>query len=146
MNPKFTLLLATESWHDQPIFFHWANNEQKVVFGARNTIHVLDLATATALKIEPAGFGVNENARAVDVANDQIVYVGADGLYRVDMTGQTVQLLAAGKNFQHLQWTPTGEGVIFGSVDGLSIVDLTSRAPTLIPNTAGAQQSDDNKE
>lgn len=139
LNPKFRLLLATESWHDQPIFFHWANNEQKVVFGARNTIHVLDLAAATALKIEPAGFGVNENAWAVDVANDQIVYVGADGLYRVDTAGQTVQLLAAGQNFQHPQWTPAGDGVVFGSVDGLSLVDLNGSAPTLIPNTIGAQ-------
>ena len=139
LNPKFTLLLATESWHDQPIFFHWANNEQKIIFGARNTIHVLDLATATSLKIEPAGYGVNENARMVDVTNDQIVYVRADGLYRVDTTGQNGRLLVVGKNFQHPQRTPAGDGVVFGNVDGLSLVDLNGQAPTLIPNTAGAQ-------
>lgn len=140
LNPNFTLLLETDSWHDQPIGFQWAANEQKVVFGAKTTIHVLDLPTGGASKIEPAGFGLRDSGQMVDVANDQIVYFGADGIYTVDLQGQNPRRIVAGNDFHYPQWAPTGNAIVFGGPDHfLYVVDLLGNTATVIPNTAGAQ-------
>ena len=140
LNPNFTLLLETTSWHDQAIDFHWATNEQTVVFGAKTTIHVIDRLTGAATKIEPAGFGQRDSGRMVDVANERIVYVGGDGLYTVDLQGQNTRQIEPGNELHYPRWTPDGDAILFGGADHfLYLVDLKGNRPTVIPNTTGAQ-------
>jgi len=140
LNPNFTLLLETVSWHDQTIDFHWASNEQKVVFGAKTAIHVIDRSAGKVSKIEPPGFGQRDSGRMIDVANERIVYVGADGIYAVDLQGQNHRQLAPGNDLHYPRWTPTEDTIIFTGADHfLYLVDLFGNQPIVIPNTTGAQ-------
>lgn len=143
LNDAMILLENVDSWHDQPITFHWTASEDAVVFAAKQTIYVVDLATKDAVTIDPLGFGERASGRAVDLVNDQILYFANDGIYVVGLDGQNPRRVVEGTDLHYPQWTESGEEIVYrGTDDQLYIVRADGSNNRLIPNTNGVKQFD----
>ncbi len=141
LNEAFLVMEAVDSWHDQPIAFHWSANEAALIFAAKETIYVVDLATKVALTVTPPGFGTRASGRAVAVANDQILYVAADGLYVMGLDGQPGPRVVAGADLHYPQWTPDGQQIVYrGPDERLYRVNADGTNPRLIPQTERVTQ------
>lgn len=140
-NEHFIVLEQMTSWHDQPIEFHWANDQRGLVFAAKNTIHVRSLVDDQHAMIQPNGFGERETGRAIDVNNDRILYFAGDGLYIVGLDGLNPQRLIESDDLHYPQWGPDGERVVYrGTDDQLYVADATTGGSRPIPNTQAANQ------
>jgi hypothetical protein len=141
MNEAFVVMDAVESWHDQPIALHWSANEAALIFAAKETIYVVDLATKAALTVTPPGFGTRASGRAVAVANDKILYVATGGLYVMGLDGQPGQRVVAGADLHYPQWTPDGQQIVYrGPDDRLYLVNADGTNPRIIPQTERVTQ------
>jgi hypothetical protein len=142
-NEQLVVLDRVDSWHDQPVAFHWANDQRGIVFAAKTTIHVRSLVDDQHATIQPAGFGLRETGRAVDVYNDRILYFAGDGIYAVGLDGENARRIVEGDDLHYPQWGPNGERVIYrGTDDQLYMVNADGSNNHVIPNTASVRQFD----
>lgn len=132
---------AVDSWHDQPISFYWSTDSSKLVFGAKQTIYVVDMTTEDAVTITPPGFGEHFTNRTVDLFNDQILYVGSDGIYRMDLSGQNAQRIVAGTDLHFAKWGASGAQVFYRGVGNeLFVANADGTNNVVIPKSKGVQQ------
>lgn len=143
INEKFVVLDQVDSWHDQPITFHWANDRQSLIFAAGSTIHVRSLVDDQHATIQPTGFGARESGRSVDLHDDRILYFAGDGIYEVGLDGQNPRRIIEGDDLHYPQWGPNGERVIYRGTDNqLYMVNADGTDNQVIPNTASVLQFD----
>ncbi len=142
-NETFSVIESVDSWHDQPISFHWSDDEKALIFAAKQTIYVVDLATKAAVTITPPGFGDRASGRAVDVIHDQILYFAADGIYVVGLDGKDAHRVVDGIDLHFPQWTSNGQQIVYrGTDDRLFRVNADGSDNQAIPYTEGAKQFD----
>lgn len=142
-NEKFVVLEEMESWHDQPITFHWANDQRGIVFAAKSTIHVRSLVDEQHATIQPTGFGDRETGRAVDLFDDRILYFAADGIYEVGLDGLTPRRIIEGDDLHYPQWAPEGSRLVYrGTDDQLYLANDDGSDNHVIPNTTNVLQFD----
>lgn len=126
-NPLLTLLQKTNSWHDQPLLFHWSTDGQTLIFAAKQRIHLVNLTTQAKVIIEPPGFADNLANYAVDVNNDRILYGADGGIYVTGLTGGNGELVIIGTGLRMPQWSPDGSQIIYNDAAGqLHIFTLAS--------------------
>lgn len=142
-NEQFVVLDEMDSWHDQPITFHPANDRQSLIFAAGSTIHVRSLVDDQHVTIQPTGFGTRESGRSVDLYDDRILYFAGDGIYEVGLDGLTPRRIVEGDDLHYPQWGPNGEHIIYrGTDDQLYMVNADGTNNHVIPNTHSVLQFD----
>ena len=117
-NPRLTLLQETNSWHDQPMIFHWSTDGQTLIFAAKQRIHLINLTTQAKVTIEPPGFADNLANYGVDVNNDRILYGADGGIYVTGLTGGNGDLLVVGTDLRMPRWSPNGSQIIYNDAAG----------------------------
>lgn len=143
LNEQFVVIESVDAWHDQPIGLHWSDDQDKLIFAAKQTIYVIELATKAAVTITPAGFGDRASGRAVDVVHDRILYFAADGLYVVGLDGKDAVRVVDGSDLHFPRWTPDGQQIVYrGTDDRLYLVNADGSGNRVIPYSEGAKQFD----
>ncbi len=143
INETFAVIESVDSWHDQPIGFHWSDDERKLIFAAKQTIYVIDMGTKASVTITPTGFGDRASGRAVDVVHDQILYFANDGIYVVGLDGKDAHRVVDGIDLHFPQWTANGQQIVYrGTDDRLYLVNADGSDNRVIPHTDGVKQFD----
>ena len=117
-NPRLTLLQETNSWHDQPMIFHWSTDGQTLIFAAKQRIHLINLTTQAKVTIEPPGFADNLANYGVDVNNDRILYGADGGIYVTGLAGGNGELVVVGTTLRMPRWSPDGSQIIYNDAAG----------------------------
>ncbi|MCB0123268.1 MAG: hypothetical protein KDE58_13530 [Caldilineaceae bacterium] len=116
-NAALAVIEAVDSWHDQPVTFFWAANGEKLIFAAKQTIYVVDMASEDAVTIVPPGFGERFTGRSIDVSNDLILYFANDGLYTVHFDGTGTQRVVASNDLHFPRWIAAGQRILYRGTD-----------------------------
>lgn len=140
-NATMRVIESVDSWHDQPISFHWAANGQKLVFAAKETIYIVDMATEDAVTIAPPGFGTRFTGRTVDVHHDRILYFAQDGLYVVGLDGMNAQRIIDGDDLHFPCWMNAGTQILYrGTDDRIYAANADGTNNVVVPHSVGVIQ------
>lgn len=135
VNDDLVVVETVDSWHDQPLAFHWSTDGKFLAFAAKSTIYVVDMATKDALTLTPTGLGERFSGRAIDMVNDQILYFAHGGIYVTRLDGSATRQIVAGDDLHFPQWTHDGQQILYrGTDDRLYRVDADGSNNAGIPH------------